>query len=111
MDRIHNALPTGESLFTMNIRNAWITAGRDVIDTGALGHNQTHTTRRTPSVVLDIAVVGCVVRRLVPSHGCHNDTIVKLKTTYVDRTQERVMGTHVKNLVHQRAGIIDLPIV
>ena len=39
MDRIHDTLPTGESLFPVNIRNTWITAGGDVIDTGALGHN------------------------------------------------------------------------
>lgn len=81
VNRVDNTFPPRQTVVTVNIRNARIATRRNVIDTGPLGHDETHTAGSTLAVVLDVGVRWNIVRRLIPCHGCHHHAIVKFEST------------------------------
>ena len=84
MNSIDHALPACQSLLTMKIGHVRVATRGDMSGTGALGNDQTNTTRGALTVVLNIGVRGDIVGRLIAGHGSHDDTIIELKTTDVN---------------------------
>jgi len=80
VNRVDNTFPPRQAVVTVNIRNARVSASRDVIDTGPLGHDETHTAGSALAVVLDVGIRWNIVWRLIPRHGCHHHTIVKFES-------------------------------
>jgi hypothetical protein len=77
VNRLDNALPARQSIIAVNIGNARVSTGRNVIDTGPLGHDETDTACSALTVVLNISIRWDIFGRLIPRHGRHHHTIVK----------------------------------
>ena len=80
VNRVDNTFPARQPVVTVDIRNARVSTGRDVIDTSPLGHDETHTAGSTLAVVLDVGVRWNIFRRLIPRHGRHHHTIIKFES-------------------------------
>ena len=99
VDRVDNALPTRQSIITVNIGNTGVATGGDVIDTRTFRHYKANTAGRSLSVVLNVRVGGDILGRLISGHWRHHNAIGQFQTVEINRAQKSVIRAHVKNLL------------